>query len=85
MWRREEGKNINGPGHMTKMVAMPIYEGIVRKTFKIFVSRTRSPMILKLGMQHQGLKLYKVDINHDLGLTLSYFMARSNYVAYTFK
>ena len=37
----------NGPGHITKMAAMPIYG----KNFflKIF-SRTRSPMILKLGM-----------------------------------
>ena len=35
-------------------------------------------MILKLAMQHQGLKLYKVYINDDPGLTLTYFMARSN-------
>ena len=40
-------------------------------------------MILKLGMQHQRLKLYKVYINDDLGLTLTYFTARSNLVAYT--
>ena len=42
-------------------------------------------MILKLGMQHQGLKLYKVYINDDPGLTLTYFTARSNWVAYTFE
>ena len=30
-------------------------------------------MILKLGMQHCGLKLYKVYINGDPWLTLSYF------------
>ena len=35
-------------------------------------------MILKLSMQHRGLKLYKVCINGDPGLTLTYFMARSN-------
>ena len=35
-------------------------------------------MILKLGMQHWGLKLYKVCINGDPGLTLTYFTARSN-------
>ena len=34
-------------------------------------------MILKLGMQHLELKLYKVDINDDPGLTLTYVMARS--------
>ena len=37
---------INGPGHMTKMAAMPIYD---KNPSKIF-SRTRSPMILKLGL-----------------------------------
>ena len=44
-------------------------------------------MILKIGMQHRGLKLYKVCINDDTGLTLTYmyFMARSNLVAYTFE
>ena len=35
-------------------------------------------MILKLGMQHRGIKLYKVYINGDPGLTLTYFTARSN-------
>ena len=35
-------------------------------------------MILKLGMQHRGLKLYKVYISSDPGLTLSYFTVRSN-------
>ena len=42
-------------------------------------------MILKLGLQHQGLKLYKVYINDDPELTLTYFTARSNLVAYTFE
>ena len=41
-------------------------------------------MILKLGMSHWGLKLYKVYIKDDPGLTLTYFMARSNWVAFTF-
>ena len=31
-------------------------------------------MILKLGMKHQGEELYKVDINHNLGMTLTYFI-----------
>ena len=39
-------------------------------------------MILKLGMQH-GFKLYKVDINDDPELTLTYFTARSNWAANT--
>ena len=37
-------------------------------------------MILKLGMSHRGLKVYKVCINDDPGLTLTYFTARSNWV-----
>ena len=45
-------------------------------------------MILKLGMDHQGVKLYLVYINDDPGLTLTYFtacssLARFAYCAYT--
>ena len=36
----------NGPGHMTKMAAMPIYG---KTPLKIF-SRARRPMTLGLGM-----------------------------------
>ena len=42
-------------------------------------------MILKLGMQHRGLKRYKVYINGDHELTLTYFTARSNLVACAFE
>ena len=42
-------------------------------------------MILKLCMYHLGLKLYEVYINDDPGLTLTYFMARSNLVTCTFE
>ena len=56
---------MNGQGHMTKMATMALNS----KNLKIFFSRTRSPMLLKLGMQHQGEKLYKVCINHNLGMT----------------
>ena len=41
-------------------------------------------MILKLGMQHRGLEVYKINMNDDPGLTLTNFTARSNWVAYTF-
>ena len=34
-------------------------------------------MILKLGMQHQGRKIYKVCINGVSGLTLTFLTARS--------
>ena len=42
-------------------------------------------MILKFGMQQRGLKLYKVYINNDPGLTLTFFTARSNLVICTFE
>ena len=61
---------INGQGHMTKMAAMAMNS-------KNFFFRTRRPMILKLGMKHLGMELYKVYINHDPGMTLTYFTARS--------
>ena len=34
-------------------------------------------MILKLGVKHLEMKVYKVYINHDPGMTLTYFTARS--------
>ena len=34
-------------------------------------------MILKLGMKHQAMELYKIYINHDPGMTLTFFTARS--------
>ena len=40
-------------------------------------------MILKLGMYHWGLKRYKVYINDDPELTLTYFTAMSNWVTCT--
>ena len=65
---------------MTKMAAMPLYG----KTLKIFFSGTKTPMTLKLGMQHWVLEYYQVCSNDDPGLTLIYFTARSNLVPYAF-
>ena len=39
----------NGPGHMTRMAAIPIYGKNIKK---IFFSGTKRPMILKLGLLH---------------------------------
>ena len=55
------------------------------KTSKIFFSRTRNPMILKLGMHYRGLKLYKININVDPMFTLAYFTAMSNLLAFAFE
>ena len=54
------------------------------KTLKIFFSMPKSPMTLKLGMQHRVLEYYQVCSNDVLGLILTYFMARSNLVPYAF-
>ena len=48
-----------------------------QKRLKIFFFRTRRSMILKLGKKHLGIELYKNFINHDPGMTLTYFTARS--------
>ena len=66
---------INGPGHITKMAATPIYG---KNPSKIFFSRTGRPIITKLGMYHRGLLPIIVYINDDPGMTLTYFTARSN-------
>ena len=57
-------------------------------TFSEFACRFRStPMvnmiksiIMKLGKDHQGLKVYEVYINDIPCLTLTYFSARANFV-----
>ena len=58
---------------MTKMAAMAINS---KHLLKIFFSRTRRPMILKLGMKYQAIELYKVCINHDPGMALTFFLQR---------
>ena len=67
-------------GYMTKLTTMPIYG---KNPSKIF-SGTKGPMTLDLGMYHWGLGPIKVCSNDDLGLTLTYFTARSNLVPYAF-
>ena len=42
-------------------------------------------MILKLGMQHQTFNIYKIYINDDPSMTLTYFMAKSSLAAYALK
>ena len=46
-WEGRTKVCINGPGHMTKMAAMPIYGKNLKK---IFFSRTGGPISTKLGM-----------------------------------
>ena len=73
-WEGGKKVNIKGQGHMTNMVSMAINR---KKPLKNFFSRIRRPMILKLGKKHQAMELYTVYINHDHGMTLTFFTARS--------
>ena len=72
----------NNQGHLSKMVAMPIY-GI--NPSKIFFSGTGGSISKKLGVKHLLLKYYNVYINHDPVMTLTQFMARSTCVDHAFK
>ena len=79
MWSvlgKEKKVYVNGPGHMTKMATMPIY---IKNLQKIFSCRTNIPIIMKFGMEHYILKLYRVYINVDPGLPLTYFTTMSNF------
>ena len=62
------------PGHMTKMVATPIYG---KTNSKIFFSRTGGSISTKLSMYHWGPQPVIVCENDDPGMTLTYFMSRS--------
>ena len=79
----EEGTYIyrNGLDHMANIAAMPKY---IKNRQNIFL-QNQNYMILKPGMRQWGLKLYKVYINDDPRLTMTYLMARSNLVAHVFK
>ena len=63
-------------GHMTKMAAMPISG---KKPLKIFFPGTTGLILMKLCMKHQRPKPFIFCSNYDPGLTLKYFMARSNF------
>ena len=56
------------------MATMPMYG---KKPFKIFFLETSRLMTFKLCIQHQGLGSYKVCLNDDPRLSLTYFMAKS--------
>ena len=58
--------------HMTKMAATPIHS---KNPSKIFFY---GPISTKLGMHDPGLLPIIVCSNDDTGVTLTYFMARSN-------
>ena len=53
-----------------------------KNPLKIFFPGTKGPMTLELGMQHWGLGPNKICSNDDLGLTMTFFRARSNLLLY---
>ena len=63
-------------GHMTKMAFMPIYG---KNTLKMFFSGTTGLILMKLCMKHQRPKPFIFCSNYEPGLTMTYFMARSNF------
>ena len=75
---------INGPDHLTNIADTPIYGKHLLRPLKI-VSITGSPMILKLGIQHERIKLYKAYINGETALILTYITARLNLVSCAFE
>ena len=64
--------------HMTKMAAIPIYM-YGKNPSKTFFSDTGGLISTKLGIEHRRLLPIIVCINDDPGLTMTYFMARSNF------
>ena len=68
---------------MTKMAAMPIYM-YSTNTETILFPGTSGPILMKLGMKHQRLKLIIFCSNDNPLLILTYFTARSNFATYAF-
>ena len=67
----------NCTGHITKMATTPIYG---KTSLNIFFSGTKRPMALGLGMLHKTCGPYQICTNDESRLTLTYFMARSNWI-----
>ena len=63
-------------GHMTKMAAMPIFG---KDTLKIIFPGITRLILMKLCMKHQRPMSFIFYSNYDPWLTLTYFMARSNF------
>ena len=66
---------------MTKMAAMPIN---VKNTLKIIFPGTTRQILMKVCMKHERPKPFYICENNDPELTLTYFMARSNFATLAF-
>ena len=65
---------INGSGHVTKMAAMGIKS---KHLYKSYSSEPEDHDFETLPEASVNGALQKICINHDPGMTLTYFMARS--------
>ena len=65
-------------GHMTKMAAMPIYG---KNTLKVFFLGTTGLILMKLCIKNGTPRPFIFCSNYNPGLTVTYFMARSNFAA----
>ena len=65
---------LKGPGHMTKMAAMLIYN---KKKLRNLLLRNQKADDLETWYAESGARVYQVCSNDDPGLTLSYFTAMS--------
>ena len=63
------------------MAVMSIYG---KNTLKILFPGTTGLILMKLCMKHQRPKPFIFCSNYDSGLTLTYFMARSNFATSAF-
>ena len=54
------------------------------KTFTNPLLLNQTSYDIDIGMQHQELKVYKIHINDDPWLTLTFCTTMSNYVAYVY-
>ena len=69
-------------GYMTKVAAMSIYGR--KKHFIIYFPGTTGKILLKLCMKHKRPYPLICCSNYDTGLTLTYFIARSNFATEAF-
>ena len=77
-WDRGTKECSSGPGHMTKMAAMPIYGKNMKN------SSSLEPKGWWPWKFVCSIKCYQICSNDDTGLTLTYFTTRSNLVPCAF-
>ena len=68
---------INGPGHMTKMAAMPVYGKNHKKIFLLWNWWTYFNQTWYMYVALGTVAHHSVYKSYNLGLTLTYFTARS--------